>query len=312
LALVWSEQKRADWAHEAIARLVRTFPARPPSVRQIGPEGVALYTRVRAELDRAPRGRLTVQKHPVDAVVWVDGAPAGSVSNDLYGGEHRVQIVSGSARSRVHHVQITSGGVQVVDIDLDYDRALRTEPDAALEVGPTTQALSYAARLARELGAERAIVLTRLGRSVEWTLVDAEAGSVVRRGTVSEQPMANLVHLVGGELPRPQADRAPPPPAQPARKLPWFILAGAGAAVAAGVALWASAQSDYDDLERRHPTGVIDPMDVGLRDDGHTKAVVGDVLVGVGVAAAAAAIYLVVRDRPRHVGWTGTRVALEF
>nr|MBK7069207.1 hypothetical protein [Deltaproteobacteria bacterium] len=120
------------------------------------------------------------------------------------------------------------------------------------------------------------------------------------------------------------APRIEGPSASRSLALPITLLSAGGALLLTGLALGLTVSSTYSDLEGRCSGRVCDPALQGDADAASARAVVGDVLGGVGLAAIAAGVVVLLLPRssahasaPR-VGFacTGTgcsgRVALSF
>jgi hypothetical protein len=72
-----------------------------------------------------------------------------------------------------------------------------------------------------------------------------------------------------------------------------WVAGGIGvAAIVSGIILGQSASSDFDTLNSRYPTGMVDAAGADLRDSGQTKQTAANVLIGVGAASAVAAVFL--------------------
>jgi hypothetical protein len=91
--------------------------------------------------------------------------------------------------------------------------------------------------------------------------------------------------------PRPPPPPPPPTPPPPTRSYtgPIVVLAAGGAMLLGAVPLWLTALGDFNDLALRCPERQCpSPADLTLRDGAATRALVGDVLGGLGAAAAVA------------------------
>ena len=74
--------------------------------------------------------------------------------------------------------------------------------------------------------------------------------------------------------------------------LPAALLSVGGAALISAVPLWISASGTVSELETRCPMRQCAPEDLALRDGAQTRALIGDVLAGLGVASLTAGAVL--------------------
>jgi len=154
----------------------------------------------------------------------------------------------------------------------------------------------------------RAELLFNIARAYEDGRQDARALDAYERFERSGAPgldRAQVALRIAALRARVAAQQAPPPPPPPpptapapSRDLtaPIIVLASGALLLLGAVPLWLTALGDLNDLEARCPSRQCgDPADLSLRDGAATRALVGDVLGGLGVAAAAAgATWLVV------------------
>lgn len=196
---------------------------------------------------------------------------------------------------------------------------------------------------------QRPELLFNLGRALENGGRDREALDAYERFEAAGSPgidpasLRSRIEAVRARLPRAAAPVAPtvtlrpptpvtptPPPrverpaASRSLALPITLLSAGGALLLTGLALGLTVSSTYSDLSDRCSGRVCDPALQGDADAASTRAVVGDVLGGVGLAAIAAGVVVLLLPRssaearaPR-VGFACTasgcagRVALSF
>lgn len=196
---------------------------------------------------------------------------------------------------------------------------------------------------------QRPELLFNLGRALENAGRDREAFEAYERFEAAGAPgidpatLRSRIEALRARLPRAAAPVAPtvtlrpptavtptPPPrierpsASRSLALPITLLSAGGALLLTGLALGLTVSSTYSDLEGRCSGRVCDPALQGDADAASTRAVVGDVLGGVGLAAIATGVVVLLLPRssaearaPR-VGFACTasgcagRVALSF
>lgn len=264
--------KQGERATELVGQAIRSFPDRDLSMIRYGPDLVAFYKKVRREMDRQPRGTLTISTRPEKCLVFLNErfvglSPARVV--DLYPGRYRVYVQRPREPGRIHLATVNGGDHQLT-VDFDLDRVLTTEPlvglrfpgQASLEQNEVRQAAS----VARALDAPMAIVMgirQHNGRRVlQGTAVSPDTGRVIRSGMVALEPAApspdtlkalglflvvgkpgDGIIVAGGAIA--SAGPASTPVAEPdtgpgffsARVFKWVTLGAAVAGLAAGVTL---------------------------------------------------------------------------
>lgn len=179
-------------------------------------------------------------------------------------------------------------GADLLDVSVAVDGVLqrRSLDGMAIPVDPGTRTLRFEAP----------------GRdSVQQTLVVREgdknrAVSIVMKRHGEESGAAPKPPVTAPVAPPVAQPVAPPlpPPARPGPPLAAFLVAGAGVlAVGGGVVLWARGVGERNDLREQCASAAS--CQSGDIDAAKTKLVVGDVLVGVGVLALAASLWLAIR-----------------
>lgn len=148
----------------------------------------------------------------------------------------------------------------------------------------------------------RAELLFNVARAYEDAHDDARALDAYERFERSGAPgidRAQVALRIGALRARVAASQAPPPPPPPpppplattSRSVtgPIVVLASGGVLLLGAAPLWLTALGDFNELDRRCPSRqCADPADLALRDGAATRALVGDVLGGLGVAAVVA------------------------
>ncbi|HET6611185.1 MAG TPA: hypothetical protein VFG83_04320 [Kofleriaceae bacterium] len=206
-------------ANAAMAQLLRAFPDREYSRKQFGPEGHNLYLQVKAELDKEPKGGLTVTVDDPSTVVFINGryvAIGGAKLGNLYPGPYRVYVQKGDMPGRVHEVEVKGGESATLTIHWQLDRALRSRDMVGLSFsdGDDLAALSPAlgAKMATLLGANQIVVvgIRPHGHSdaMVASVIDARTATVVRSAALAivpsppaEAAIAALAAFIDGEPP---------------------------------------------------------------------------------------------------------------
>jgi hypothetical protein len=154
-------------------------------------------------------------------------------------------------------------------------------------------------------GTHKLVWSRETGRSVEQEVVVREGER--NRVIVLRVPSPGLVPRAGSETSEPSS---PPSPAHARGPLP-FIVGGLGLAVAgAGAVFWGIGLNDRSNLSTSCAAAhACAQSDV---DASHTKLIVGDVLVGVGILAVATAVYLYVSDDGRSSTAASRPLLLRF
>lgn len=142
------------------------------------------------QLRRMRVGRLTVESTPEQGcATYVNGRHLGTTRFQLdraAAGEYRVQVECGSARGRVHIVQLGDEPVKIA-VDTDFDRALRSEerlslvyPSAKLRDGYVAL---HGAALGKLAGADDVVFVVVEGPKAHLTRVGGHPAKVLGRAS---------------------------------------------------------------------------------------------------------------------------------
>jgi hypothetical protein len=289
--------KQGERATELVGQAIRSFPDRDLSMIRYGPDLVAFYKKVRREMDRQPRGTLTISTRPEKCLVFLNErfvglSPARVV--DLYPGRYRVYVQRPREPGRIHLATVDGGDHQLT-VDFDLDRVLTTEPlvglrfpsQASLEQNEVRQAAS----VARALDAPMAILMglrQHNGRRVlQGTAVALEPATpspdtlkALGLFLVAGKPGDGIIVAGGavasaGPVPAPPAEADTGPGFFSARVFKWVTLGVAVAGLAAGITLIV--------LDGR---GTCDAPEGALCRDTYETMTPGIVLTAAGGAAA--------------------------
>ena len=277
---------RLSQAAEILKDAIRTFPNVEPSHSEFGPENVAFYEKVRKQMDEAPLGRLRVHSGRETAGVYLNGRLVGVTPLDLphvYPGRYRLHIRRSNEQTRSHEIEIKPGENDV-KIDLGFDEALRTEGELAFAYANAADrrahCLAHAVQLARAFDLNAVLVFWTERARVHLALVDAHGK--VRENEVSPSD----VMIAAVDLPSRPATEIMVGAQRSPRVWTWVVGGVAVGALATGIVLGLSANSDFDDLSRRFPDGNLPTSATGERDTAQTRQTTANVLVSVGAAAA--------------------------
>jgi PEGA domain-containing protein len=238
-------------AVEAMKEAIRTFPTLEPAYSEYGPENVRFYKDVRRQLEQGARGRLRVTTPGEQASVYLNGRLIGVTpldARDVYAGRYRIHLRQGSEISRVRIVDIE--GDKEMEIDVSFDKALRTDEGATLGYSDAAQRRAHLARhgsaLARAAGVQNVILYWTAEGKVQLAHVD-RVGNVRIAATTRAEAAQTAVALAEGrtgELFKAEFLHG---------KRVWTWVAGgvAIAALATGVMYGLAYESDIDDLNRQ-------------------------------------------------------------
>jgi len=281
LAHAYLRQGESQLATERVSEVIRSFPDRELSLVTYSPELVSFYKKVRRELDRQPRGTLTVTTRPAGCMVFVNERYVGLSPTkvvDMYPGRYRVYVQRQELIGRVHLATV-DGNDHQLSLDFGLDRVLRTERYVgfgfANQADLDREEVRYAAVVARAVGAPLTLLMglrQHQGRkALTGTVVSADTGRIVRSGLVALEPAAPAPAIL--------------------RSLGQFLVEGKQGA---GVVVRSS------DGSGGAPAS-LDPAGAGAGADaaGGTSSWIGPtkwVALGVAVAALAAGITLIALD----------------
>jgi len=277
-ALVWMNNRRYAQADEAFRQVLRLAPNYVLDPVYFSPETRARFNKVRRELARAPKLRLTVKSLPAGAVVSLDGHSEGKtpVTLDLPAASYELQLTREGVRSFPRTVKLSSE--LSVTIDLGFEGSVDVQRVPCIRARPGEKdRLASASRLGGVLGADEAVVL-RIDHAPDgpsWltaALLGLPGGQKVREGSLkiadpSRAPeglpdLATFLQTgrVGGGVVtgRPDPEAAPLPAVTTAALTP-KTDPGAGP------------------LEVHHPKAWRRPVGLGVAAGGAVAAVVGAV-----------------------------------
>jgi hypothetical protein len=327
IALALSQLRLGDRgaAKQTLAEALRGNPDLKLSRGMYGQDASALFDEVFRELTERGRGKVIIDAG--DAGIYVNERLVGMGRRELYllPGEYRVVARLGAEVSRAHRVAIAGGDIHQLDIDPDFDRAVRTQPgwtgfSFATSADRARDEQRHAAAFATAIDAAQVVVLgidtVRGRRLIRGALVNKSNGREFRSGSLpldaspSEEQRRNLARFLNGapaapeiivnEAPGPGGPRGPHDRVERPPWAGWKWIAG-GAALAAGAAGGVFLAYDGRCANQVEP-GVPCP-------NRYDTAVQGWVAVGGAVALAGVTAYLVVRERRGGGGGGGDRAA---
>jgi hypothetical protein len=122
LAIVQERNGDAAASLATMRELIRSFPARPLSRADYGPDGERLYRDASRQVQALGRGHLSIDAHDPRAVIFVDGQIQGTgraALADLVPGTYRVLVQIPATIGRQYAVEVSPSD----DVRLDVDPA---------------------------------------------------------------------------------------------------------------------------------------------------------------------------------------------
>jgi len=331
LAACRDQQRSAEAAAAAMTEVLRTFPDRPVTTVDFAPKVAALYRKVKEAVAKQGTGTLTVKVDEPGPVVFVNERLVGTgevVIRDLAPGPYRVFVEAGGERGRLHLVSVHPGADARVDVGWGLEARLRSDAFNGLAFASQGQldrdAVPFALRVARELGAGAAVIIT-IGeadghRAVIGTVVDVATGAVRRRGTMALEPTLpperklRLLgrYLAGDEVNDPllrtgqavarvDADRPSPRAGSSFRRRAGLVVGIAGvASLGAGTYFGIrTLQLHGQAKEECEPDWTCSANGVRLEKRAHTSANLSNAFLVAGALATAGGVVLWLTSSPR-------------
>ena len=184
--------KESDAAFRNVLRLQPDYELDPdqfaPSVRQS-------FDKLRRELARAPRVKLSVKSTLPASDVYLDGRKVGQTPLllDVLAGTYDLTLVKGSTTSFPRQVQAQGTDTPLL-VDMAYEGSVSASPFPCLSSsdGHDERTLSHAVRLGGTLGVEEVIVvrLEHPSSGPKWfaaTVLNVEGGQKLREGGFKTQ-----------------------------------------------------------------------------------------------------------------------------
>jgi hypothetical protein len=192
LALVRSALQ-ADDRREALAQAMacrRLVPDVGPNENLHPASVIGVLAEADDQLRRMRIGRLTVQSAPESScAVYLNGRHLGTTPfllDRAAAGSYRVQVECGTARGRVHVVDLGEEPVELI-VDTEFDRAIRSEPRLLLSyaqpIKPHTLA-HHAELTGKAIKADDVVLVGRVGEQIELSRVLVKQGRIVARVTL--------------------------------------------------------------------------------------------------------------------------------
>lgn len=328
LALARKRLGDEQLAREAAAELVRSFSDKPINTSTYSPEAVELVRDVRRELTAAGTGTIAVDTGDGTAVIFINETYAGVGKIEKTGlapGSHRVTIRRGDVLGRLHRFEIGAGERRDVILSWSLEAALATdhsravlrfssederaarEGELALGLATATGAKRVAVLGIRDLDGRRSVVGTVYATSsatpkgafvtTEPTLPSAETLGALGRYLGGDDSAARLISTLGhtGDRVEIAPDRDPAP-SRGSNALGWVAVGTGVAALAAGGALIAIHEDEFDDQG-------------DLNAEARDTRVPGIVVASAGAVVAGVGIYLLIRGSGESEPGTAIHVA---
>ncbi|MCP3143076.1 PEGA domain-containing protein [Pyxidicoccus xibeiensis] len=186
--------KESDAAFRSVLRLQPEYTLDPdqfaPSLRQS-------FDKLKRDLARTPRVKLSVKSTLPAADVYLDGLKVGQtpLTLDVIAGTYDLTLVKGTATSFPRQVQVQGADTPLL-IDVAYESSVSANPFPCITStdGNDERTLSHAVRLGGTLGVEEVIVvrLERTSSGPKWfaaTVLNVEGGQKLREGGFKTQGM---------------------------------------------------------------------------------------------------------------------------
>jgi hypothetical protein len=285
--LVHRAVRNQSAANEAFARVLRVEPNRQLDEDYFSPTTRSAFEKLRADLAKSKKFRLSVHSVPPGADVLLDGHKVGKSPAvlTLSPGNYNVGVGKQNRQSLTHVVELSAD--KSIVVDMGFEGLIRSDPMVCLEDAQEAEAspdgqLTHAMRFGRFAGAkEMVLVSLEKARSGQWWLhafmLNVEKGQKVREGglKISGEPrradldkltdfiltgQANDQVIVGApEASLPRAPEEGTPKVQ-RNIVPSLVAWGVGGAclATAGVLRFTKYKSDNDAYEAlRGPDGVV-------------------------------------------------------
>ncbi|WP_332307138.1 PEGA domain-containing protein [Stigmatella aurantiaca] len=224
--------KDSDAAFRAILRLDPQYKLDaglyPPSFRQA-------FEKVRGELARARKVKLSVKSSLPASEVYLDGHKAGQtpLTREVLPGEYELTVVKDEAVSFPRRLQV-EGPDTPVFVDLAYEGSVSGSPFPCLAAPPRSaeRTMSHAIRVGGTLGVEEVIVV-RLERASskgpQWlaaTVLNVEGGQKLREGGFKIQDPEAFAASLSALVDFVTTGKAPPPLVVPSPQgtAPWALV----------------------------------------------------------------------------------------
>jgi hypothetical protein len=259
----------ADVAESTMSEFLRSFPDIEVSRATYGPEALALYQRVKKQMDARGRGTLFVDCDDPNALLFINERyeSVGKIAKKgLWPGTYRIFVQRGGSDGRLHTVKIEAGREANLNIDWSFDATLYNSRDwVGFLFGSASDLRSllgpHALRAAHSLEASAVVVLgvgQVEGRQVilgsSWDTRSEGSGRAafvtVEPGAVGERHVRALARFLAGDnaeegvrvseaahMPGPDADR-PHETAPGSRFGTWKWVASGTAVASIATGIW--------------------------------------------------------------------------
>ncbi len=330
-----SALRRRDASDDAFRGVLRVNPKQVMSADAFSPSFRARFDKLRTELARARKLRLSVQSQPAGATVFVDGLPLGHTpaTLELVPGTYQVLVGRGEAMSFPHSVQLRED--TSLRVDLAFEQTIPPSRAPCLQQprdGKETP-LGNALKLALLLEVDQLVVL-RLDRPAagpSWlsaAVLSAQTAQRTREGGIQLAPTRSTSDdleelarfVVTGEtgtrvvavtpsaqvstvaLPAPVGLGLTQAPARTWRTPTGIALTATGAvALGLGVLFQVQANASAGKFNQAYAGGTAPTPEqvgtvAGYRSDAQTQQTLAYVGYGVGAAALATGLWLWLSD----------------
>ncbi|RYZ42093.1 MAG: PEGA domain-containing protein [Myxococcaceae bacterium] len=179
----------------AFHQVLRLQPKYQLDADQYAPSLRQAFEKLRRDLARAPKVKLSVKSTLPSSDVYLDGLSVGQtpLTRELPAGAYDISVVKGDVTSFPRQVQAQGADTPLL-VDLAYEGSVTAAPFPCLAVadGNEERTLSHAVRLGGTLGVEEVIVvrLERPSSGPKWfaaTVLNVEGGQKLREGGFKTQ-----------------------------------------------------------------------------------------------------------------------------
>jgi hypothetical protein len=215
-ALIAKGAERTRDMNDAFRRIARIDPTYRLDANAYPPSALQAFEAVKKEVVRGKKFPVLLRPETGSAMVFVDGQSFGlsPVTAMLLPGTYRVSMVSGSAVSFPHRVEIPRD--LKLSVDLAFEGSIGLQPPLCL----SGAAEGAAVKLAQLVAAERVVMLRNVAKKGEppflsGSVFDLATGRQEREGSVQPELIGNLATFLITGKEALGVQRLPPPPPPP-------------------------------------------------------------------------------------------------
>ena len=117
-------ERYARLRDDTMTEVIRSFPSKIITAKSFGEESELLFQRIRDQLNKAGRGKLSIAVSDPDAVIYINEIVQGTAKvevGDLLPGVYRVLLQMSTGEARQYEVEVTANQVARLAVDWDVD-----------------------------------------------------------------------------------------------------------------------------------------------------------------------------------------------